>query len=248
MSENFEWEESKIDDSSSTTLGEFQFLSLLLPTEFCKLLKDAHSGSLGHGSPVAETLRGSKSLSLILSRAFKEFDEHKLGLEKVLHSLGWSPFKERWASVYLFKILHGSYPEKTDLQLVQNIKLFEQHFLPIAHSSSNRLFLLGFYLEVLNLYRRNTRDLEPLIVPHTLFDFLHQAKVKTAEPDWLILLGWHFSSFLGEETLNQSLSEKKSFSTLYFMLTESQRFLMLSNLMAYGASIQESDPFLFNRV
>ncbi len=220
--------------------------ALVLPTEFVGLLKNPTAAG---GGAVPQMLRGAPGLTMVMERAFKEFDEHHMGLEKVSTVLGWAHFRDRMASVYLFKALHGSFPDKTDMELVEDIRIFENRFSDKSLAGNSRLFLLGLYLRFLNTYlsMREEGGLE-IKVPQGVDRVMTIKQVRTDKPDWLVLLVWHLDLFLGTDELVRLIQINTRWESFYELLTDAQRFQLVSNLLSYGASIQEEDPFLFERI
>ncbi len=218
--------------------------ALVMPTEFVGLLKNPVAAG-----GVPQMLRGAPGLTMVMERAFKEFDENHMGLEKVSTVLGWAHFRDRMASVYLFKALHGSFPDKTDMDLVEDIRTFETRFADKSLAGNSRLFLLGLYLRFLNTYLSMREDGgEEVKVPVSVDRVIAIKQVRTEKPDWLVLLIWHLDLFLGTDELVRLIQANTHWESLYERLTDVQRFTLVSNLLSYGASIQEEDPFLFERI
>lgn len=221
--------------------------ALVLPKEFLTLLKEPNSSQ--KSSQIISTLRSNPALSMVLEKAFAEFDEHQIGLEKISTTLGWDHFRDRMSSVYIYKILHSVFPDKTDMDLVEEIKLFEKRFSDKTLAGNSRLFILGFYLKILNLFEsyQNT-DVSLTQISKNVDKILNLTKARTDKPDWLILMVWHLVEFLGEVPLSQLVQRGTSWKEIYQTLTEEQKFHLVSNLLSYGASIHEDDPFLYERI
>lgn len=224
--------------------------AIVLPHDLIVLLKDPNAGATGHDSPFSKLLRKSPGMALVLERAFREFNEHKVGLEKIFVTLGWAHFRDRMASVYLFKALHGSFPDKTDMDLVEEVKSFETRFQERGISGQSRLFLLGAYLKFYNIYLSQREDgaSSGVAIPPIVDRILSHTQVRSDRPDWLLLILWHFDSFLTSATLLDLLKRGGTYQSLFAKLSKGQQQMMVTNLLAYGASIQESDPFLFERI
>ena len=221
--------------------------ALVLPKEFLTLLKEPNSAQ--KSSQIIATLRASPALSMVLEKAFNEFDENKIGLEKISTTLGWDHFRDRMASVYIFKILNSVFPDKTDMDLVEDIKFFEKRFGDKTLAGDSRLFMLGFYLKIFNLFEMNQdTDVLATKVPASVDKILALSKARTDKADWLVLLTWHLCEFLGEYKLVELVSKATPWPALYALLSDEQKFHLVSNLLSYGASIREDDPFLFERI
>ncbi len=221
--------------------------ALVLPKEFLTLLKEPNSAQ--KSSQIIATLRANPALSMILEKAFQEFDENKIGLEKISTTLGWDHFRDRMSSVYIFKILNSVFPDKTDMDLVEDIKQFEKRFSDKTLAGDSRLFMMGFYLKIFNLFESNQdTDVSATKVPFSVDKVLNLSKARTDKADWLVLLVWHLCEFLGEYKLVELVSKGTSWANLYALLSDDQKFHLVSNLLSYGASIREDDPFLFERI
>lgn len=222
--------------------------ALVLPGEYIALLKVPTPAS-GTGLPVVDMLRKTPALYLVMERAFQEFNEHKIGLEKIASTLGWSNFRDRMASVYIFKALHGTFPDKTEMELVQQAIDLEARFTDKSVTGTSRIFMLGMYFRFLNIYISMRDDGTPEVtIPPTVEKILAMRNIKTDRPDWLLLLCWHLESFLGFAQLTSFIDSGLSWPQIYQKLNQNQQFHLVSNLLSYGASIQEDDPFLYERI
>jgi hypothetical protein len=219
-----------------------------LPHEFVALLKANHTVT---NSPalILDVIRPNKALVFILETAFKDFDSSR-GLEKVIMVLGWANFRERMASVYVYKSLYGDFPSKTDMELVDDIKLTESLYTDHSVNSYSRLFLLGFYLKLANLEIQHGEEnkYSEVKLPMDLGDLLRLSEGRSERIDWLILLLLHLQTALGDKLLMKNLREGKKFDEIYLLMSKDDQIIMGNNLMAYGASIQETDVFLYEKV
>ena len=224
--------------------------AIVLPTELVTLLKEPQAASTGLDSPFSRMARKSPGAVLIMERAFAEFNEHKVGIEKIFVTLGWANFRDRMSSMYLFKALNGSFPDKTDMDLVDEVKRFEQRFQDKGITGQSRLFLLGIYLKFYNIYLSQREDGASggVSVPINIDRILSVSQIRSDRPDWLIIICWHFEAYFQVAPLLDMLKNGATYQTLFSQLSKGQQQQMVSNLLSYGASIQESDPFLFERI
>jgi hypothetical protein len=221
--------------------------ALVLPKEFLALLKEPNSAQ--KSSQIISVLRSNPALSMVLEKAFAEFDEHQIGLEKISTTLGWDHFRDRMCSVYIFKILHSVFPDKTDMDLVEEIKIFEKRFSDKTLAGNSRLFILGFYLKTLNLFESyQGTDVSLTQVSTGVDKIFNLSKARTDKPDWLVLIIWHLVEFLGEYAIGQLVQKGTGWKDIFQTLKEEQKFQLVSNLLSYGASIHEDDPFLYERI
>lgn len=219
-----------------------------IPNEFLELLKLNQSNQ-----SIIATLNGfiveNKALNLILEKALGEFDEKK-SIERIFNALGWSNFRERFASIYVHKRMYGNFPLKTNIDLVDDIRSVETKFHDHSVNSLSRLFLLGFYLKMANIEIENAEStqLEIIKIPEGVLRALKMSEGRSEKIDWLILTTLHFCHFLGEDNLVNNIKSRKKFDDIYIQLNHSQRDRLHQNLLAYGASIQEADNFLYEKI
>jgi hypothetical protein len=227
---------------------KLHFPFVIMPQEFVTLLK-ANLPVTTPPGPVFDLIRPNRALFLILENAFKEFDDGR-GVEKVMTALGWSNFRERMASIYIYKSMHGEYPSKTDMELVEEIKEMEARFTDHSVTSFARLFMLGFYLKLANIsiQRREDNKFLEIKIPQEIGSLLKLSQGRSERIDWLILILLHLSASLGEKMLMNNLISGKKFEELYILMPKDAQELMSQNLLAYGASIQEADVFLYEKV
>jgi hypothetical protein len=219
-----------------------------LPREFLTLLK-SNLSVVNTPEPIFEVIRPNRALYMILDSAFKEFDDGR-GLEKLMLALGWSNFRDRMASLYVYKSIYGEYPAKTNMDLVDDIKAIETRFSEHAVHSYSRLFLLGFYLKLAQVkvrHRESNRFLD-LKLPPEIGTVIALSEARSERPDWILLMVSHFQIAFGTKNLINGLISGKKFEELYELMNPEQRELMHRNLLAYGASIQEEDVFLYGKV
>ena len=229
-------------------MNRLQFPFLNLPQEFVTLLK---SNLSLNNSPeqILDLVSPNHALKSILVTAFGEFNSDR-GIEKVIQALGWSNFRDRMASIYIYKSKYGNYPYKTDMGLVEDIKSLENRFTDHSVNSFSRLFLLGFYLKLANLdiQRRENNHFLEISIPSEIGSLLRQSQGRSERIDWLILILYQLNSSLGEEMVMNSLISGKNFEYIYALMPQDAQEVMIQNLLAYGASIQEPDVFFYEKI
>jgi hypothetical protein len=229
-------------------MQRFQLPFTILPAEFISLLK-GHASQATNPEELFKVMRQNRALELILEKSFAEFNDGR-GIEKVITALGWPNFRERLASVYIYKAVHGSYPGKTDMELVEDIKQLELRFQDHAVHSLPRIFLLGFYLKLANVERQGQSPVpfHELGLPEGIEEILALSEARSEKIDWLLLIIWHLVNAFGTKALTDALKRGKKFDDIYEEMETPDRELMNQNLLAYGASIQEDDIFLYEKV
>lgn len=208
-----------------------------LPKEFTELLKMAVSTPQTERE-IFDGLMAKKHLSRVIETAFLEFDDGKK-LNPVMYGLKWANFRERLASVYVHKNVYGDYPLRTNTELVEGVVHLENRFKQHGIHNESRIFLLGFYLKLAKT---------GLTIPESVDSLLKLSTVRTSRIDWLILILSYLVDALGEKPLAAHIGSGKAFSEIYRLLSDEQRFSMIENLLRYGASIQEDDVFLFEKI
>ena len=117
-------------------------------------------------------------------------------------------------------------------------------------TSFSRVFLLGFYLRLANLQiqRRENNKFIEIKIPEEIGAFLKLSQGRSEKIDWLILITMHLLNGLGDKLLMNALMQGKKFEELYELMSSENKKIMLENLLAYGASIQEQDVFLYDKI
>ena len=221
---------------------------VILPVEFITLLKTNLSVTTSP-APVFDVIRNNQALYLNMELAFKEFDDGR-GLEKTMLALGWPNFRERVASMYIHKAIHGSFPLHTSMELVEDISTLEGRFVNHSIHGVSRVFLLGFYLRLSNIQiqRRENNKFIEIRIPSEVDNLLKLSMGRSEKLDWLILIIMHLVNGLGEKMVANALASGKKMEDLYALMGTDARKLMMDNLLAYGASINEQDMFVYDKV
>ncbi len=101
-------------------------------------------------SIIMDTIYADKALSLLVKRTFKDFLKYD-SVESMLNGLGWDGFRNRIASLFLYKLEFGGYPHETKPEVVKDIVEFERELKEFTAYGDSRLFLLGYYLRTCEL-------------------------------------------------------------------------------------------------
>jgi hypothetical protein len=229
-------------------MKQTRFPYIKLPDELLTLLKSNISVS-SSPTPVFDIIRPNRGLFMILEKAFKDLDDGR-GLEKTMLALGWSNFRERMTSLYIYKSIYGDFPVHTQMELVDDIRALEVKFQDHSVFGPSRVFMLGLYLRLanINIQNRENNQYFELKIPDEVSGLLKLSQGRTERIDWLILITMHLKEALGEKLLANSLASGKKFEELYDILPTDKREEMLSNLLAYGASIKEQDFFTYDKI
>ena len=219
-----------------------------MPSEFTTLLK-TNLTTMNFSGPIFDIIRPNKTLFQILQKTFLEFDDGR-GIKHTMIALGWPNFRDRVASLYIYKNMLGIFPVSTNIGLVEEIKNLEGQLAHHGLHGSSRIFLLGFYLRLanINLQKNNPNDFFEFKIPEEIGAFLKLSNAKSEKIDWLILILIHLSNDLGAKLLLHSLAIGKDIDELYSLLSPEARKMMFNNLLAYGSSINESELFLYGKI
>jgi hypothetical protein len=229
-------------------MQKLTFPHVILPPEFVALLKENQS-TTSSVAAILELKKTSPAIYLSMEEAFGEFNEGK-GIENAISALGWIHFRERLSSMYIYKSIHGLFPIKTDLQLIESIMQLEARFINHTIQGISRIYLLGFYMRLANIQnqkRLNNKFFE-IRVPEEINAIFKASQVRSEKIDLLIIMVMHMSDALGTKFLQSLISTGKKFNEIYDIMSAEARSNMNDNLLAYGASIQESDIFLYEKV
>jgi hypothetical protein len=221
-----------------------------MPQEFITLLKSNLSVTPSSPAPIFDVIRPNPALYRVLEVAFAEFDDGR-GIEKLMLALGWPNFRDRMASVFIYKSLFGDYPSKTSMELIEDLKQIEQDFSDHSVHGYSRIFMLGFYFKLANFKIRSRPEFaknQEINIDPGIPSILKLSQGRTEKLDWLYLIVIHLVQALGHEKVKKAIGEGRKLEELYAELEREQREQMLHNLLAYGASINEPDIFLYEKV
>jgi hypothetical protein len=229
-------------------MDKLQLPHLILPAELLTLLKLNLATSIAPET-ILQTISANPALLLLLERTMAEFHGGR-SLENALTALGWPGFRDRLASIYVYKAIHGIYPALTYLDLIDEVRDLEVRFGAYGTSGNSRVFLLGLYLKLSNLklLREAAGKFLELRIPLELDGLLKRTQGRSEKLDWLLLIVTHLHEGLGEAVLSKALATGEPLDAIYPRLSPEDRERMFKNLLSYGASIREPDMFLDDRI
>lgn len=217
-----------------------------LPLPFVQIL----ASNMQAGGKAFQRLRQhfeeNPDLKFLLTRAVKDVDP-EARLERVINSIGWLGLRDRIAAMYLQRKQLGQYPFIPDINLAKDLNLFEQRTKDYCVDGYGRAYLFAFYFkmtmfEAIETGQQNSVSEE--FVTKNILDLLKLAKAKVIHIDWLLIILQHFNLSWGEEVVRQKLQAKASWKDLYSLLNSVQQKNLIENLLAYGASIGETELFV----
>ncbi|MBF0361791.1 MAG: hypothetical protein HQK49_12310 [Oligoflexia bacterium] len=235
--------------------------NVYLPPEFSKLLQfNLHQfDKMDSLESIYDKIDLSMHTKLIIEKFFQHITGKK-GVHNFLRYLGWMNFRDRLGSVYIYFMLYDRYPEVTDTELVRDILDLETRLAKFTVDGHSRSFLLFFYLKMARIYILKNKVFEDnkiegltefFKVPDNVYKLLEYSELKNWYIDWMVLILWHFQSYLGmdkvKEFIEQHCREKKKviniYGQFYNELTIEQKSEFALNMLAYGQSIGSKDIF-----
>ncbi|MCK5884000.1 MAG: hypothetical protein KAG61_09940 [Bacteriovoracaceae bacterium] len=217
-----------------------------MPDYFTRLLRGnmQSSGNLYRSLPIY--FDQIPSLKSLVSHSFSSIDP-RLRVDFLLNSLGWHGFRNRLTGLFLHYEEHGKFPPHTDPDAVDDILLIEDRLKGHTPGNFSRTFLLGLYLKMSQLHIQKVglpQGRELLQIDNSIFDLLDKyTGSKLVKLDLFILGIIHMQHFFGKETIREYIRDGASYPYLFEKLNEQQKEMIMSNLLAYGASIGEIDFF-----
>jgi hypothetical protein len=223
-------------------MGSFQLPYVHLPLELVELLK-TNLSSTNLTEQISSKIHANTALTFLIEATFPEFYDSKK-LDKMIVALGWTGFRNRLSSLYMSKAQTGKFPNRADVTVVAEVCEFEERFIQYGVGGFGRAYLLGFYLALAN----RSGNATSLHIPEEIELFLRLSQKRSERIDLLILILCHLYHGLGEEFLINALANGKKIDELYNLLDINFRRQMSDNLLAYTASINEMDMFLYEKV
>lgn len=220
--------------------------NVVMPDAFIYLLRSNMQSSGKVFTQLQLYVARHADLSAIVARCFKSIDP-ELRVDGIIKSLGWHGFRDHLAALYIERARLGYYPKKLDTSAVSEIIRFEENLKDYTVQGYSRAFLLAFYLKLMLLDQNSNmpgEKLEDLLVRDEVVSHLDQARGRSIKIDYALLTLQHFDHFFGHQKLSDYLKRQKSYSDMYQLLTNEQRTCFTKNLLAYGASIGESEVYL----
>jgi hypothetical protein len=200
---------------------------------------------------ISENVNSKPFLKLHVDRLFSQYIKAN-SIESMLNALGWRGFRDRLASSYLYHFFHGFFPQEDELDNITEVIQFEDDLKGIFPEGNSRIFFLGFFLkmcEIQSMKDNSDNFISFLKLSRELKQVLLLGDQKIVKPDWMILSLIHFESFLGRENILEIIKEDKGdFSLLRKRLSSEQKELMIQNFLRYGASINEQEMFIYEKV
>lgn len=222
-----------------------------IPDEINWLFTSYFLNSKKSFSKISDEIYQSPFLKMVVNRVFKEYYKNE-NLEMMFNAIGWNGFRDRLASIYIYKLEHGQFPDNPQLQYVEEIKKFEQEFEGRAPEGDSRLFMLGFYLKLAQIHLKNEHQYTNenfLVIKPVVTKALSKGMQKSIRLDWLILTLMLLADCLTEEELFNVIDQHHgNFYKILGILNDEKKEYLIENLLAYGASINDNEMFIYDKV
>ncbi len=218
-----------------------KFPNIFIAPEFSMLLIENLRNTNQSNEILTKFINGRTSFRRLIQYSFQDIDK-KARIDVIIKSLGWKNFRDRLASVYIHYLFDNSFPKQTNLALVQDLLDLENSLLPYIITHSSRTFLLSLYLKLGRIHLSKTKqDLSEfeLTIPTHVLEIFKNTKMKVVEPDWAIIILWHFSDYLGEQVLDKLIDDKAIFEEIILLLSQEQQDLMWDNFLTYSYAIND---------
>lgn len=229
----------------------FSFPLVFIPDDI-RWLYDMHlNNSKQSYNMISEEILKRPFLRLHINKIFKKYMRGN-SIDSFINTIGWKGFRDRLASSYLFHAEFGFFPDIEMEDKVKDIVEFENKLNSIFPEGSNRIFILGIFLKLCDIsnQKENQDDWSTLLEIDTkLLEVINLGDQKVLKPDWLIFTLILFNKYFSSTILKEELIKHKGhFLSLFSLLKDDQKINLMQNLLRYGASIDEEEMFLFEKV
>lgn len=222
---------------------EYPFVNL--PDHFTSLLCVNMQSSGKNFNGLAVYISERKGFLTQFLRLFSDIDTSG-NIDKIVKSLGWHGVRDRLACLYIENLINGEFPDTVTPGNCYGILGFEDRLKPHSIGGFSRGFLLGFYLKIasIELSLKGDSSANQLMDMEEVFEVLALSNARTVQIDILALLIKHLIFFLGKDEIIEGINSGKKYKDFYKLLSDTQQSLLMSNLLSYGASINEKELFV----
>ena len=222
-----------------------------IPEELGWILQSHFHNNRSSYVRITDEVYDSPFLKLMVPKLFGQYMKGN-NMESMLNALGWNGFRDRLTSIYIYKALKGEFPTEIDINCIEDIKNFENELIDFAPEGHSRIFMLAVYLKLCEVRLTNEHQYiqeKLLSVKPVLKRVLELGTQKSIRADWLILTLMNIAEIVDEEVLIKTISDHKgNFYKILGLLKEEEKEKVMTNLLAYGASINENEMFIYDRV
>lgn len=214
---------------------ELSFINL--PDDFTYLLRSNMQTSGRIFSGLRGYLNDRKGMKGIIERSFKDIDKD-CRFDRIINSLGWLGLRDRLAAIYLAHFHEGHFPHQVTLENITDILDFETKLKEFSLEGFSRIFLFGWYLSF--IFDQDTQSTLDKFVDDKVMSFLKKNCNRNQHLDIFLINLYYFREYLGDDIF-KFLEQGYSYQDVFSNLSESQQHQMTKNILAYKASLNESD-------
>jgi hypothetical protein len=202
-------------------------------------------------STLHDLIEDDPFLDILIREIFKEYLE-KGGILSMLSALGWEGFRNRLAQAYLYHLRYNKFPNRIVLDEINDVLDFERRFSFLYSEHNSRVFLLGFYLKICQVYMEEkvgSHNFDFLLVPIEVDEILIEGKSKSLNPDWLIMTVWSLFLLNGKEkTITLIDKTKGNFTEILGLIDTEDYQKIISGLLIYGNGVNDTQFFIGEKV
>ena len=200
---------------------------------------------------ITELIDNDPFLKLYVQQLFPDHLK-KGGFNLLLSNLGWEGFRNRMAEAYIEHGRYHKFPSEISLDEVNDIIDFEKRFDFLYPEGNSRVFQLGMFLKLCDIYQENSFDFDEqnyVVIPSEVDEILILGKSKSLFPDWLIISVWTLFNILGDDRAKLVFDESKGrLSHIKELLSEDEFRNFFSVLLKYGHGVHDHQIFISSRV
>jgi len=222
------------------------FPHTLLPDHLTLLLKANMSSNGQLYKELDQYIYKRKDLYELVRINFSEVNQFG-AVGKLIKSIGWMGFRDKISALYLNYMWNGNYASAQDPTFLNDVLSLETFVSQNCVQNYSRGFLLGMYLkgaEVSGCDLDTSLRVKNIVNDTELKGMLRAMGSRVIKIDWLILQLMHFRAYLGFSALVSMLNRACSYAEIFGELSMDQREELTINMLAYGASINETNIFI----
>lgn len=215
-------------------------------SRMCKL--NLHNTRTSY-SAITDIIQADPFLRVYVQVAFEDFLS-KGGLLGMLTALGAQGFRNRLAEVILHKVIENKYPDKIEIDYVQDVIDLENRFDFMFIEGNSRVFLMGMYLKLFETAAKSKQlDVSLLSIPIEIDEVLQNQRNRSEFPDWLIISNMALIETIGEERGFKIIKKYLSnIDDILNLLSKDEFDIYMANLLRYGHGISDHEFFHQSKV
>ena len=222
-----------------------EFPNVFISEHFSYLLCQNLYSSERSNRFIARYIKDHGSFQQLVANCFSDMSS-KRQIDFIIKTLGWKNFRDSLASIFIHYTRERKFPSKINTHSSQELVEFDGKIAHYTTSGSSRGFLLALFLKLSQIHLEGEGKINRAVklqIPDFVLSLLKKAQIKVVKVDWIILLLWHFTDYIGVEELGQLLDQRIDFKALLEHLRVEQRDELYSNILTYSYAINDPDFF-----